>query len=182
MSLSRSHSSTHGPSFPTPCGCKLCTVGACAVLFQSDDGGVDQPMGFYSRKFNSFQPNYSVIEKESSHLGFTPFQGLSWFWYVHLVGYTNHNPITFLHSLQCPNHRFMWWILFLQSYHLDISHIKGSERAPFHRGCWWLEQPNSVEPVWPDVETHCGCGPTTAVDSPLSEFEILSNKHRVQRQ
>lgn len=48
-----------------------------AMLFQSDDGSVDRPIGFYSKKFNSFQPKYSVIEKESTHLDFTAFQGLS---------------------------------------------------------------------------------------------------------
>lgn len=40
-------------------------VGAGAVLLQADGKGVERPVGFYSKKFNSFQLNYSVIEKEA---------------------------------------------------------------------------------------------------------------------
>lgn len=74
-------------------------VGAGAVLFQADSRGVDPPVSFYSRKFNSFQLNYSVIEKETLAL----IWALQHF-EVHvdssvpLVVYTDHNPITFLHS------------------------------------------------------------------------------------
>ena len=44
-----------------------------------------------------------------------------------VVVYTDHNPLTFLHSLQNPNQRLMRWCLFLQPFNLDIRHIKGSE-------------------------------------------------------
>lgn len=42
-----------------------------------------------------------------------------------VVVYTDHNLLTFLCSLSCPNRRLMRWTLFLQSYSLDIRHIKG---------------------------------------------------------
>ena len=52
-------------------------VGAGAVLFQSGSDGVERPVSFFSRKFSSYQINYSVIEKESlaliwalQHFGF----------------------------------------------------------------------------------------------------------------
>ena len=90
-----------------------------------------KPVAFFSRKFNKYQLNYSVIEKEALALiwalqhfdvylgsGLTP-----------LVVYTDHNPLTFLRSLQNPNQRLMRWALFLQPYHLDIRHIKGSENV-----------------------------------------------------
>ena len=106
-------------------------VGAGAVLMQAGDHGVGKPVAFFSRKFNKYQLNYSVIEKEALALiwalqhfdvylgsGLTP-----------LVVYTDHNPLTFLRSLQNPNQRLMRWALFLQPYHLDIRHIKGSENV-----------------------------------------------------
>lgn len=106
-------------------------VGAGAVLLQAGDHGVEKPVAFFSRKFNKYQLNYSVIEKEALALiwalqhfdvylgsGLTP-----------LVVYTDHNPLTFLRSLQNPNQRLMRWALFLQPYHLDIRHIKGSENV-----------------------------------------------------
>lgn len=40
-------------------------VGAGAVLLQADVEGVERPVGFFSKKFNSYQLNYSVIEKEA---------------------------------------------------------------------------------------------------------------------
>lgn len=40
-------------------------VGAGAVLLQKDDNGVDRPVSFISKKFNSYQLNYSTIEKET---------------------------------------------------------------------------------------------------------------------
>ncbi|KAL3052737.1 hypothetical protein OYC64_005293 [Pagothenia borchgrevinki] len=105
-------------------------VGTGAVLFQADGSGVDRPVSFYSKKFNSFQLNYSVIEKETLALiwalqHFDLYVGSS----VPLVVYTDHNPITFLHSVCCPNRRLMRWMLYLQAYCLDIRHIKGSDNV-----------------------------------------------------
>ena len=42
--------------------------------------------------------------------------------------YTDHNPLTFLRSLWCPNQRLRW-VLFLQGYDLDIRHIKGVDNV-----------------------------------------------------
>ncbi len=46
-----------------------------------------------------------------------------------LVVYTDHNPLTFLKSLQNPNQRLMRWALFLQPNELDIRHIKGTANS-----------------------------------------------------
>ena len=94
-------------------------VGAGAVLMQEDNLGIDKPVSFYSKKFNSYQLNYSVIEKEALALilalqHFDVYVGGS----TPLVIYTDHNPLTFLHSLHCPNQRLIRWSLFLQSYAL----------------------------------------------------------------
>lgn len=40
-------------------------VDAGAVLLQRSEDGIDHPCCFFSRKFNSYQFNYSVIEKEA---------------------------------------------------------------------------------------------------------------------
>lgn len=86
----------------------------------------DDPVSFYSKTFNSFQLNYSVIEKETLALvlALQHFEVHLHSASVPLVVYTDHNPISFLHSLQCPNRR---WTLFLQPYCLDIRHNKGSD-------------------------------------------------------
>ncbi len=103
-------------------------VGAGAVLLQGDDRGVLRPVSFFSKKFNNYQRNYSVIEKEALSL----IWALQHFHvYVGAGGptviYTDHNPLTFLSSLRCPNQRLMRWSLFLQAYDLEIRHIKGTD-------------------------------------------------------
>lgn len=106
-------------------------LGAGAVLLQTSEDDIDHPIGFFSRKFNKYQLNYSVIEKEALALiwalqHFEVYVGSA---VGPLVVYTDHNPLVFLHSLQNPNQRLMRWCLFLQSYLLDIHHIKGSENV-----------------------------------------------------
>ena len=102
-------------------------VGAGAVL-QVDEQGIDLPVSFFSKKFNTYQLNYSVIEKEALAL----ILALQHF-HVYLdsgipiVVFTDHNPLTFLISLQNPNQRLMRWALFLQPYNLDIRHIEGKD-------------------------------------------------------
>ena len=125
---------------PPPCPCSPCLErpfelqvdasdrGAGAVLVQSDRNDVQRPVSYFSRKFNTYQLNYSVIENEALALVWT----LQHFEvYVDsgspLVVYTDHNPLVFLHSLSCPNRRLMSWFLFLQSYSLDICHVKGKD-------------------------------------------------------
>ncbi len=105
-------------------------VGAGAVLLQTGENGLDYPVCFFSRKFNTYQNNYSVIKKEAL--------SLIWalqFFDVYVGGgmpievFSDHNPLTFLHSLQSPSQRLMRWILFLQPYNLIVRHIKGSDNV-----------------------------------------------------
>jgi len=57
-------------------------VGAGAVLLQEDDQGVVRPVSFFSKRFNHYQFNYSVIEKEALAL-FRRFLGTAAFSCVH---------------------------------------------------------------------------------------------------
>lgn len=106
-------------------------VGAGAILLQRDKNGVDRPVCYFSRKFNRHQSNYSTIEKEALALiwalqNFDVYVGGG----LHpVVVYSDHNPLTFLHSLQNANQRLMRWALFLQPYRLSIRHIKGVENV-----------------------------------------------------
>ena len=103
-------------------------AGAGAVLLQVDQKEVERPVSYFSKKFKGYQRNYSVIEKEALALvlalqHFDVYVGSG----CTLVVYTDHNPLTFLRSLQNPNQWLMRWALFLQPYHLDIRHIKGRD-------------------------------------------------------
>lgn len=102
-------------------------VGAGAVLLQSDEQGVYRPICYFSRKFNCHQLNYSTIEKETLALvwGLQQFDVYLAGGAVPITVYSDHNPLTFLHSLKSPSQRLMRWALFLQPYNLQIRHIRG---------------------------------------------------------
>uniref|UniRef100_A0A8C1I8K6 Gypsy retrotransposon integrase-like protein 1 n=1 Tax=Cyprinus carpio TaxID=7962 RepID=A0A8C1I8K6_CYPCA len=106
-------------------------VGAGAVLLQADEEGIQRPVSYFSKKFNSYQLNYSVVEKETLALiwALQHFEVYVGSVSDPLVVYTDHNPLVYLHSLRCPNQRLTRWCLFLQSYALDIRHIKGTDNV-----------------------------------------------------
>lgn len=106
-------------------------VGAGTLLVQSNEKGDECPVSYFSKKFNSYQVNYSITEKEAlaliwalKHFEVYVGGGVS-----PVVVFTDHNPVTFLHSLQNPNQCLMHSCLFLQHFHLDIHHIKGTENT-----------------------------------------------------
>lgn len=101
---------------------EMSDVGAGAVLLQKDTNGVGQPVSFYSKL------KYSVIEKETLALIWA-LQHLYVGSSVPLAVCTDHNPLTFLYSIHCPNRRLMRRMGYLQSFCLDIRHIKGSENV-----------------------------------------------------
>ena len=76
-------------------------VGAGAVLLQEVEG-VDRSVCYFSNKFNSYQLNYSTIEKEALALiwALQHFEVYVGFRSSPVVVYTDHNPLIFLCSLQ----------------------------------------------------------------------------------
>ncbi len=82
-------------------------------------------------KFNKHQRRYSTIEKEGLALVLA-LQHL----YVYvgsvsysLIVYTDHNPLVFLNRMKHNNQRLMRWSLFLQTFELDIRHIRGKDNV-----------------------------------------------------
>ncbi len=72
-----------------------CKVGAGAVLMQENQQGFDCPVSFFSKKFNSHQLNYSIIEKEALALiwALKHFEVYVGGGVRPLVVYTDHNPL-----------------------------------------------------------------------------------------
>ena len=104
-------------------------VAAGAVLLQEDKDGVDHPICYFSKKFNTSQRNYSTVEKECLAL----VLALQYFEvYVSsscapVIVFSDHNPLVFLHKLKNKNQRLLRWSLMLQEYNLEIRHIKGKD-------------------------------------------------------
>ena len=104
-------------------------VAAGAVLLQEDQGGIDLPICYFSRKFNKHQRNYSTIEKECLALVFAlqHFEVYVSSTPVPLEVFSDHNPLVFLHKLKNKNQRLLRWSLILSEYDMKIHHIKGRD-------------------------------------------------------
>ena len=106
-------------------------AGAGAVLLQQGDDGVEHPVSYFSKKFNHHQRVYSTIEKEalSLVLALKHFEV-----YVGSTGvptevFTDHNPLVFIHQMKNSNRRLMRWALFLQSFNINVHHVKGTRNV-----------------------------------------------------
>ena len=99
------------------------------MLTQKDDGGVDHPVAYYSKKLDKHQVNYSTIEKEALALQrslehFEVYLQAS----PHTVEvYTDHNPLTFVNKMKTKSRRLLNWSLAMQEYNLNINHMKGKD-------------------------------------------------------
>ena len=105
--------------------------GIGGVLLQEDQSGVLHPICYFSKKLNSAQQNYSVIEKELLGLVLS-LQHFNV--YVQsapgpITIYTDHHPLKFLNKFRNQNQRLTRWSLFLQEYDLDIRHIRGAHNV-----------------------------------------------------
>lgn len=105
-------------------------VGVGAVLVQTNDNGVEQPVAFFSKKLNPGQMHYSTIEKETLALvlavkHFEVYVTTS----DPLVVYTDHNPLLFLQKSAFGNRRLLRWSLALQDLPLLIKHVKGKDNV-----------------------------------------------------
>ena len=104
-------------------------VGIGAVLTQLCSDDVVHPISFYSKKLNKHQRNYSTIEKEC-------FSLVSALHHVYVnvtrhpvLVYTDHNPLVFNERMKLKNQKILRWSLLIQSYNLEIKHIKGKNNV-----------------------------------------------------
>ena len=106
-------------------------VGIGAVLTQLCSDDVDHPISFYSKKLNKHQRNYSTIEKAC----FSLVSALHHYdVYVNVTRhpvlvYTDHNPLVFIERMKLKNQKILRWSLLIQSYNLEIKHIKGTNNV-----------------------------------------------------
>ena len=92
-------------------------VGAGAVLLQKDDTGVDRPVCFFEKEGLAL---IWALQHFDVYVG----GGLH-----PVVVFTDHNPLTFIQSLQNSNQHLMRWALFFQPYRFDVGHIRGRENV-----------------------------------------------------
>lgn len=127
-----------GPALATPVFSKqfklqidASDVGMGGVLIQEDDEGIDRAIGYFSKKLNTCQKNYSTIEKECLAV-LSTLQHFDFYLNVTVspvLVYTDHNPLTFLQKMANKNQRLTRWSLLLQEYDIIVVHIKGKNNV-----------------------------------------------------
>ncbi len=106
-------------------------VGCGAVLTQFDEDSIEHPIGFFSKKFNIHQRNYSTVEKEclGLWLAMQHFEVYLSPTKYPIIVYTDHNPLTFLSRMKNRNQRLLRWCLTLQEFNMIVKHIKGKDNV-----------------------------------------------------
>lgn len=94
----------------------------------SDSQEIKRPVVYFSKNVNSYKLNYSVVKEALALIWalqhFYVYVGTG---VVPLVVHTDHNPLTFLHSMQCLNQWLMRWCRYIQAFPLEICHLKGAD-------------------------------------------------------
>lgn len=106
--------------------CDASIVGVGSALFQLSDDGEEHPIAFHSKKLNSAQWKYSVMELEcyAAVLSVKHFRA-----YVELMPFTiitDHASLKWLMGQKDLSGRLGRWSLKLQSNNLKIKHRKGT--------------------------------------------------------
>ena len=91
-------------------------AGAGSVLMQEGGNGVDHPVSYLSKMFNTHQKNYSTIEIEflSLILALQHFEVCLTSSSSATVVFSDHDPLTFILEIKNKNQRLLKWSLLLQ--------------------------------------------------------------------
>jgi hypothetical protein len=103
-----------------------CDYGLSAVLMQEIDG-VERPISFYSRRLNTAEKKYAIIEKECLAIvvGIERFR--DYLYGSSFVVKTDHAPLQWLNDNKKQSSRRMRWALLLQPYDFTIKYIRGKD-------------------------------------------------------
>ena len=133
LSCSAPVPSLSAPEFSRPFALEVdaSCIGAGAVLIQSDDHGLDHPVGFYSKEVQQVPDAlfHSRTGDPGSTVSFAVLRCICGIQSCAGCVYTDHNHLVFIHRMYNHNRRLMRWSLFLQNYRLVIRHKKGKDNV-----------------------------------------------------
>jgi len=98
-----------------------------AELYQVNEEGQHQTLGFASRTLNSAERNYNTTELELLSIVFACKKFRHYLLGHKVKVFTDHHALTFLNNCQLLNSRLVRWSALLQEYQLEIIHIPGKE-------------------------------------------------------
>ena len=102
-------------------------IGAC--LMQKQDNNSLRPISFASRTLNKREVLYSTIEKETLAILFACETFYPYLYGKHFILQSDHKPITYLKINQHKNPRLGRWLMKLQEFDFEISHLPGESNV-----------------------------------------------------
>ena len=104
------------------------SIAVGAVLTQLDVHVADvyKPVCYFSRKLTDCQKRYCVTDREALAI-ILSFRNFHIYLSGHVVVFSDHEPLHYIHKMAKHNVRLMRWALELAAYNLEVRHIKGIE-------------------------------------------------------
>ena len=108
-----------------------------ALFVQEGENKTEHPISYYSKKYNKYQRNYAIVEKEALALLLISFKV---FWY-------QSSSLIIIRRMKHDDQLLLKWSLTLQEYNLVINHIKDKNDVV---ACYELKMPscNKVKNEW----------------------------------
>ena len=116
------------PDFSKPfiIGVDSSDVAIGATLMQEVDG-LERPICYLSRKLNTHQRRYAIVEKEALAL-LTAVRAFSiYFGSAKTTVFSDHSPLQFLDKMAPHNQKLLRWCLELQQFNLEVRHRAGRD-------------------------------------------------------
>ena len=123
--------------------CDASSYCAAGILSQTGENGQEQPIAFYSRKFNDTQRAWSTIEKEAFAVLEAVRRFYHWIFGYEIHVYSDHNPLAYLTDAAPKSAKLLRWSLALQNFDLHFHYKAGKTPA--------MAAPDCLSRLGPDL-------------------------------
>ncbi|KAJ1205919.1 hypothetical protein NDU88_001339 [Pleurodeles waltl] len=103
--------------------------GIGAVLSQTNDDGLDQPVAFISRRLLAREQRWSAIEREAFAVVWSLKKLRPYLFGTHFVVQTDHRPLRWLMHMKGENPKLLMWPISLQGMDFIVEHRPGTAHA-----------------------------------------------------
>lgn len=104
-------------------------VGIAGVLYQYNDNGEMQILGYCSKGLKGPELNWTVTEQEFWAVIFCLRKFETYLRGAKLIIRTDHKALTFVNTWKLYNSRIIRWILYLEQFDYSVEHVKGRDNV-----------------------------------------------------
>ena len=100
-----------------------------AVLIQRDENDVPHPVHYLSHQLSKQQQKWPIIERECFAIVFALRKMKTILWGRQFVIYSDHAPLSYIHSAQMKNAKVQRWALEISDYGGTVTHVQGKANS-----------------------------------------------------